>query len=46
MDKLFTSMKLMVPNDYLPFVYVTCSSFKCGVDLYGEGFVDEGKELR
>ena len=39
-----TSLKLMVPYDYLPFVYVTCSSFECGVNLYGEGFVDEGKE--
>ena len=36
----------MVPNDYLPFVYVTCSLFKCGVELYGEGFVNEGKESR
>lgn len=45
-DKLFTSMELMVPNDYLPFIYVTCGSFKCGVDLYGEGFVNEGKESR
>ena len=36
----------MVPYYYFPFVYVTCSSFESGVNLYGEGFVDEGKETR
>lgn len=36
----------MVPYDYLPFIYITCGSFECSVNLYGEGFVDEGKEIR